>query len=94
MEILLKLFATVGLVMGTVFALLPGSFGLLNYRREHSDTGRSRLATLTWWLLVLAHPLALYQLWLSDAYPYLWLLVPLPLHLLFFSLFGRNLSTR
>ncbi|EZH76084.1 hypothetical protein AU05_06365 [Ectopseudomonas composti] len=94
MEILLKICATLGVCMGTIFALLPGSFGLLNFRNEHGNSWLSHLAASTWWLLVLAHPFALYRLWLGDAYHFQWLLLPVTLHLLFFSLFGRNLSTR
>jgi len=94
MEILLKLIATLGVGMGTIFALLPGSFGLHNFRSKHGNTWRSHLAVFTWWSLMLAHPFALYRLWFGEEYHFQWLLLPVALHLLFFSLFGRNLSTR
>ncbi|PKL94268.1 MAG: hypothetical protein CVV19_22060 [Gammaproteobacteria bacterium HGW-Gammaproteobacteria-9] len=94
MEILLKLIATLGVGMGTIFALLPGSFGLHNFRSEHGNTWRSHLAVFTWWSLMLTHPFALYRLWFGEEYHFQWLLLPVALHLLFFSLFGRNLSTR
>lgn len=94
MEILLKLIATLGIGMGTIFALLPGSFGLHNFRSEHGNTWRSHLAVFTWWSLMLTHPFALYRLWFGEEYHFQWLLLPVALHLLFFSLFGRNLSTR
>lgn len=94
MEILLKLCASLALGMGAIFAWLPGSFGLLNFRGEHGNSWLSRAAACNWWLLLLAHPAALYLLWQADGYGFYWLLLPAALHLLFFSLFGRNLSTR
>ena len=93
MEILLKLCASLALAMGAIFAFLPGAFGLLNFRNEQRQAWLKRLATLSGCLVLFAHPLALYQLWQADT-PYRWLLLPVGLHLLFFGVFGRNVSTR
>lgn len=79
--------------MATAWALLPGSFGLLNFKKSHSRP-LGLLASAAWWLLLAAHPWALYQVWFSLNSHYWWLGILLLLHIAFFSVFARDLSTR
>jgi len=79
--------------MGLVWAFLPGGFGLNNFKDTHGPMMGS-IGTLTWILLLLAHPFALYKIWTGGGGDvYWWLLLPLALHILFFVIFGRAVST-
>lgn len=79
------------LLFGLVWALLPGGFGMSNYRRDHGRLS-GQLALVSWWLLLLVHPFALYVLWAGRSDLEAWLPLPLALHVLFFGIFGRNVS--
>jgi len=92
MNVLINIGLTLVLFMSLFWALLPGGFGLHNFNKAHSQPLIS-VATATWWLLLLAHPLVFYKLWFSDVTVYWWLIIPLVLHALFFAIFGRDVST-
>jgi len=79
--------------MGIAWAFLPGGFGLYNFNKENEGL-ITHLAGITWWALLLAHPFAAYKLWFGKGSVYWWLLLPLVLHIVFFYIFGQNLSTR
>ncbi len=81
------------LLFGLAWALLRGSFGMSNYRRDHGRLP-GQPALLCWWLLLLAHPLALYVLRADRSDFDVWRSLPLALHVPFFGIFGRNMSTK
>ena len=92
MMIVFKIAGSFVLLLGLAWAALPGGFGMTNYRRDHGRLP-GQLALLCWWLLLLAHPFALYVLWVDRSDLDAWLALPLALHVLFFRIFGRDVST-
>ncbi len=73
------------------WAALPGGFGATNFREAHPGP-IGYLAGPCWWALLLTHPLAIYRIWIGDSI-WLWLGVIATMQMLFFAIFGRNLST-
>jgi len=95
--------AIVGGVLGTIFllfsvawALLPGGFGISNFKKKHGAVA-NLIGSALWLLLLLIHPVILYLLWSgllnNKEIVYSWLFVPLGLQLLFFLIFARNVGT-
>ncbi|MCP5335677.1 MAG: hypothetical protein H7A08_08350 [Oceanospirillaceae bacterium] len=93
MYIFLKILCSFALFMGALWAFLPGGFGVNNFSQGHAQP-LVFIAYLAWWLLLLAHPFALYKIWSSPQGYALWLLLPLAMHLIFFSTFARNVSAQ
>lgn len=91
MDIFLNIVGSFVLTLSFAWALLPGGFGKCNYQRNHGRLP-GLAAGLCWWLLLLVHPLALGLLWLGHGDITDWL-PPLALQLLFFGVFGRDVST-
>jgi len=95
-DIFLSILATIAVLFLALWALLPGGFGLTNFKKSH-EGWINHLASFTWGALLLVHPLALFFIWSSTLgggeAVYWWLLLPVPLHGIFFMLFGRNVST-
>ena len=52
------------------------------------------IAGVVWWLLMLSHALVLGLVWISAAGAWCWLLLPVLLQIVFFSVFGRDVSTQ
>ena len=96
MDIVLAVFGTCFLGGSLLWAFLPGMFGLANYKRHHSPS-ENNIASITWAALLLINPVAGYLLWdgiiNNKEYVFSWLFLPLPFHIIFFSIFGRNLGT-
>lgn len=92
MLILLKIAGTFVLLFGLAWAVLPGGFGMSNFRRDHGRLP-GLAALLCWWLLLLVHPFAIYVLWVDRSGLDPWVLLPLIVHGLFFGIFGRDVST-
>ena len=92
MTLLIKLAVSFLLAMGAFWAFLPGSFGLGNFRKKHAGPVNV-LAALVWWLLMLSHALVLGLVWIAAAGAWRWLLLPVALQIVFFSVFGRDVST-
>jgi len=93
MHILLKVICTFALFAGIVWAFLPGGFGLHNFNAANQPP-LTYIASISWWILLLAHPFVAYNLWFGNGNVYWWLLVPILLHVVFFTIFGQNLSAR
>ena len=92
MEIVLKLAGTFILTLFTAFALIPGGFGLSNYKRKASPV-RRWVATLFWFTFCVSHILAIVNLWYVKVHVIWSFLIPIALHILFFSSVGRDVST-
>ena len=84
--------ATLLLLFGMLIAFLPGGFGVHNFNASHNPP-ITWIATSSWWILLLSHPFAIYKIYTTDAGSFWWLLLPISLHIIFFSLFGRDVST-
>lgn len=93
MQILIPVCYTFILLLGLVWTLFTGGFGLANFTRDH---GRilSALAIAAWVLLFLVHPYSIYKVWSEDVELWQWILLPAVMHVIFFGLFGRNVSTQ
>lgn len=91
MLIFIRIAASFALIFSSAWAYLPAGFGVTNFRRIHPGA-LGYLAELCWWLLLLAHPLAIYRIWVGDSI-WLWLGVIVAMQLLFLVSFGRNVST-
>lgn len=92
MKILLNSLSSFVLLIGLVWALLPGGFGLRNFKKKHAQP-LAAIASVSWGLLILANPLVCYWVWFAPGGAYGWLAVLLVLHILFLSVFARDLST-
>ncbi|VAW64143.1 hypothetical protein MNBD_GAMMA09-1299 [hydrothermal vent metagenome] len=55
------------LLFSFAWALLPGSFGISNFRKKHGDI-LNATGMLLWIALLLTHPLALFLLWHGFIY--------------------------
>lgn len=94
MHILLKVVITFVLIMGLAWAFLPGGMGLSNFKAIHAQL-LNIIGTAFWVMLLLAHPFVLYKIWAgSEAHVYWWLLLPVTMHIVFFAIFGQNVSAR
>jgi hypothetical protein len=91
MLIAIRLAVSFVLLMSGAWAALPGGFGVSNFRGVHAGA-LGYLALLCWWLLLLAHPLAIYRIWIGDNL-WLWLGLIAAMQLLFFISFGSDVST-
>lgn len=92
MLIFIRLAASFALVFSAAWTWLPGGLGVNHFRDAHPGT-LGDLAQLCWWVLLLAHPLAIYRIWTGDSL-WLWLGVIIVMPLLFFPIFARDVSTR
>lgn len=93
MVIVIKIGSTFLLLLGIAWALLPGGFGLTNFMNKHGKAMKI-LGYFSWSVLVLSHVYVLYKIWFVTDNAYSWLLLPVFLHILFFTTVGRNVSTR
>ncbi|VAW78549.1 hypothetical protein MNBD_GAMMA12-3408 [hydrothermal vent metagenome] len=93
----------VGGVLGTIFllfsfawALLPGGFGIKNFKKKRGGI-LYLIGLLFWLLLLLIHPLIVYLLWSGllnhKDIVFSWLFLPLLMQIIFFTVFGRNVGT-
>ncbi len=91
MSIFINIVCSLFFFMGFVWAYIPGELGLINYKKAHSNT-LGRVATIVWVSLMLIHPIAIYMLW-TTSFSVLWLfLITVAFQILFFTVFGKNLS--
>lgn len=91
MMLLAKLGASFILLMSMLFALLPGGFGLMNYKRK-SNKGAALLTALFYHTLWLCHVFAIYSIW-AGLVGYWWsLTIPIVLLIIFFSTVGKDVS--
>ena len=86
-----RVVVTFFLAFSGFWAFLPCGFGLLNFREAHPGL-IGQVGRLCWWLLLLVHPLALYRIWSGDDVA-LWLGLIIAMQVLFFAIFGRDVST-
>lgn len=97
MSIIYGILGTFALLMQAMWAMLPGAFGASNFNEKYGFPF-GFLGYLAWFTLVIAHPVSIYYLWSgisNDAETiYAWILFPVPFHIIFFVVFGRNVSTR
>lgn len=93
MQILLSIVCTFILLFGLIFASFAGGFGLGNFINSHGKIF-SALAIGAWLSLFSVHLYAIYKVWSVDEKLWLWVVIPAAMHLIFFSIFGRNVSTR
>ncbi len=93
----------VGGIVGTIFllfsfawALLPGGFGIANFKKKHG-VASNLIGMLLWLLLLLIHPLIAYLFWSGllnhKDVVFSWLLLPLLFQTIFFTIFGRDVGT-
>ena len=73
------------------WALVPGGFGIMNFRNTHFGL-IAQLGLVCWWILLLLHPLAFYKIWFTPD-GWLWLAPVVVMQVLFFTIFGKNLGT-
>jgi len=96
MAIIFGIIGTFALLMQLFWALLPGAFGASNFSKKHGNP-IGLIGYLAWITLVIAHFVSLYYLWsgiTNDAETvFSWILFPIPIHIVFFAVFGRNVST-
>jgi len=97
MTIIFGILGTFALLMQTMWALLPAGFGAANFYEKYGAP-IGVIGYLAWATLVIAHPVSLYYLWsgiTNDAETvFSWILFPIPIHIVFFVVFGRNVSTQ
>ncbi|WEN15617.1 hypothetical protein PY254_02775 [Rhodanobacter sp. AS-Z3] len=79
------------LTFSAFWAFLPGGVGMANFRKTHHGL-IAQLGHLCWWILLLVHPLALYKIGFTHD-GWLWLAPVAVMQVLFFAIFGRNVST-
>lgn len=91
MAILLKLILSFGLGFSLIFALLPGSFGLINFRRSHSKTA-GQLARVFFHALWLLHIPVIYNVWAGVVGLWWPILLLLGLVVTFFATIGQDLG--
>lgn len=96
MDIFLAILGSFFILFSFFWAFLPGMFGLGNFKKNNSALANV-MGSILWFILLLCHPITAYLLWSGvinhKEYVFIWLLLPLPLHFIFFSIFGRNLGT-
>ena len=92
MQLIINLFLSLVIVLGGVWALLPGGFGLHNYNASHSQPFVA-IATVTYWMLLLIHPYVLYKIWFGYGGVHWWIVTVILMHIIFFTIFGRDVST-
>lgn len=90
-QVLIKVAASLFLLMGMFWALLPCGFGVSNYVKAHNPV-LGLIARISWLVLLAVHPLLIYLIWFESV-SYWLLLLLVAAHILFLSLFGRDLST-
>ncbi len=88
--IIMKIAASLFLIMGIFWTLLPCSFGVHNFVKSHNQY-LGWLARISWLVLLVAHLLLIYFLWF-EGISYAWLLLLVTGHVLFLVLFGRDLG--
>ncbi|NOR71893.1 MAG: hypothetical protein GQ532_19775 [Methylomarinum sp.] len=92
MQLFINIVSTFVLLLGMLWALLPGGFGLNNFNTSHAPP-LTYLAMGTWGILILTHLFVLYKIWSGQENVYWWILLPLLMHIIFFTIFGRDVST-
>lgn len=91
MVVFFKIFASFLLVMSMIFVLLPGGFGLMNFKRKHGAAA-SLVATVFYHGLWLAHAPVVYNLW-SGVVGLWWpILLLLLFVVVYFVTVGENLA--
>ena len=80
------------LLFSGFWAVLPGAFGIANFRKTHFGLS-ARLGQLGWWILLLVHPLTIYKIWFTED-GWLWLAPVVVMQVSFFAIFGRDVGTR
>ena len=72
-----------------IWAYFPGGFGLRQYKASHGKA-MGIIASVTYWLLVIIHPLALYNLWFGRSAFYGWVVAVVLAHVIYFTIFARG----
>lgn len=91
MIIVVKVFASFLLMMSMIFVLLPGGFGLMNFKRKHGAAA-SVVATAFYHGLWLAHVLVIYNLWAGVLGLWWPIMVLLAAVIIFFASVGKDVS--
>ncbi len=92
MDILFSVLITFLLLFSMVFAVLPGSFGLLNYKKNVVNS-KQILATVFYHSVWIMHIVAVINLWSKTVSVWWSILIPLILIVSFFLTVGRDVST-
>lgn len=87
----LKLVVSFGLVFSLIFSLLPGSFGLMNFRKVHGQSA-AKVATLFFHALWLLHIAVVYNLWVGVVGLWWPILMLLGLVITYFVVVGQDLG--
>jgi hypothetical protein len=66
-------------------------FGLAIFQDAHPGL-LGALAHVSWWVLLLLHPVVLWKIW-AGGNIWVFMAVLIAAQVLFFSIFGRNIST-
>lgn len=90
MQIIMKIAASLFLIMGIFWTLLPCSFGLHNFAKSHNQL-LGLIARISWGALLAAHFLLMYLIWF-DTISYWWLLLLVAAHILFLMVFGQDVG--
>jgi hypothetical protein len=91
MELIIKVAASLILMFGIFWTLLPWGFGVHNYGKSHGKT-LAFTARVCWSALLIAHPVLIYFIWFQSLAVLYSLISIILAHIGFFVLFGRNLG--
>lgn len=92
MDLVVKIGLSLALAFGIVWTLLPWAFGVKNYAKAHSKF-LVLVARTSWLLLLVAHPVFIYLVWIEAVnYGSIFLCLFIA-HVAFYKLFGRDVST-
>lgn len=93
LEILVHIFVSALIFMSAAWTFFPWGFGVVNFKQCHGK-GLGQLASLCWYVFLVAHPVALVLLWISSIPVSNITILLAVMHLIFSLTFARNISTR
>lgn len=91
MVIFINILASFVLLFSMFFALLPGGFGLRNFKRK-SDNAAGTLMTVFYHLLWMLHIFAIYSVWAGAIGLWWAICIPVILIIIFFVVVGGDLG--
>ena len=91
MAIFIKIIVSLGLIFSLIFVLLPGGFGLMNFKKAHGSP-EAQVGAVFFHALWLLHLVVAYNVWAGIVGLWWPVLVLLLLVVVYFATVGKDVS--